>query len=196
MSAPDVGFNISTFKSQGLTLGGARPSLFTVLIPIIPAVVQADPTSTDKLSFTCRAGSLPAAAMGVIEVPYFGRKIKIKGDRTFADWSIQVMNDEDFLVRSMFEKWSNSMNAMESNVEAPGDEPLDAYKTDMLIAQYSKAGQMIRRYKMVGAWPSNVDAIEVDWDTTNQIETFRVTIAYDYWLPDLEVGQNSFLQLT
>jgi T4-like virus tail tube protein gp19 len=194
--AADSGFSITNFLSQGLTLGGARPALFNVQFPVLPGYIGIDASTISKLSFTCRASALPAATVGIVEVPYFGRKIKLHGDRTFADWNITVINDEDFLVRAGFEMWNNALNELQSNVENPGNEPLDQYKVDALIAQFGKAGQVIRRYKMIGAWPAAVEAIEVDWESQNQIETFRVTLAYDYWLPDFEQAPNVYLPNT
>jgi hypothetical protein len=186
------GFNISTFKTRGLTLGGARPALFEIyLIP--PPGVGADQDSQDKFRFTCRGASIPAATIQAIDIGYFGRKIKVQGDRTFTDWQVTVMNDEDFLVRSMFEKWSIALNRLESNVRDPnfsGDE--SSYKTDMNVIQYGKDGTVLRQYDIIGAFPTTVSDIQLDWDTTNQIETFTVTFAYDYWLP-AEEGVNSYL---
>ena len=180
------GFNISTFKTRGLTLGGTRPTLFEVYLNP-PQGVGADAESADKFRFTCRAAQLPAASIQAIDVGYFGRKIKVQGDRTFVDWTVTIMNDEDFLVRSMFEKWSNALNRLESNIRDPNfalDE--NAYKVDLNVIQYGKDGSVLRQYDIIGAFPTNVDAISLDWDTTNQIETFQVTFAYDYWLPALE----------
>ena len=186
------GFNISTFKTRGLTMGGARPTLFEIyLIP--PPGVGADQDSQDKFRFTCRGASIPAATIQAIDVGYFGRKIKVQGDRTFSDWQVTVMNDEDFLVRSMFEKWSNALNRLESNVRDTnfsGDE--NSYKTDMNVLQYGKDGTLIRQYDIIGAFPTTVSEIQLDWDTTNQIETFTVTFAYDYWLP-AEEDTNAYL---
>ena len=182
-----TGFNISTFKERGLLQGGARPALFEVYLTI-PDGVGATAGSDDKFRFTCRAAQLPAATVGTIEIPYFGRKIKLSGDRTFTDWTVTVMNDEDFLVRSMFEKWTNSLNRLEANLRDgnyAGDET--SYKAVMNVIQYGKSGEPIRAYDIIGAFPSAVDAITLDWDTTNQIETFQVTFAYDYWLPAAEL---------
>jgi hypothetical protein len=94
------------------------------------------------------------------------------------------MNDEDFLVRSMFEKWSNSLNRLEANVRDTaysGNE--NSYKTDLSVIQYGKDGTAIREYHIIGAFPTSVDAISLNWDSASQIETFGVTFAYDYWLP-------------
>jgi T4-like virus tail tube protein gp19 len=181
-----TGFNISTFKTRGLTLGGARPTLFEVYLSI-PAGVGADAGSADKFRFTCRAAQLPAATIGTVEVPYFGRRIKLQGDRVFADWTATIMNDEDFVVRSMFEKWSNALNRLESNIRDPyfaGNE--QSYKSELNVIQYAKDGAPIRQYNVIGAFPTAIDPITLDWDAQNQIETFNVTFAYDYWLPALE----------
>jgi len=190
------GFNISTFKSRGLTLGGARPALFEVFLRI-PTGVAADQSSADKFRFTCSAAQLPAASVGSIDVGYFGRKIKIAGDRTFQDWSVTIMNDEDFLVRSMFEKWSNSLNRLESNVRDTaysGNE--NSYKTDLSVIQYGKDGSLIRQYDIIGAFPTTVDAISLNWDSASQIETFGVTFSYDYWLPANETINSYASQAT
>lgn len=186
------GFNINTFKTDGLQYGGARPSLFEIILTI-PDGVAADSGSASKLRFTARAASLPAAQIGIVEVGYFGRRIKLAGDRVFPDWTISVMNDEDFLVRSMFEKWSNSLNRLESNLrDSAYGSGENSYKADIEIVQYTKDGAVARSYIMVGAFPTNVDAIELGWDAQNQIETFNVTFSYDYWLPNIE-DSNQYL---
>ena len=109
-----MAFNISSFKNNGLIYGGARASLFEFVLspPLVLSVNASVP-----LRFTCRASSIPASTVGQIEVPYFGRTIKLSGDRTFADWNVTIMNDEDFSVRRMFEEWSSLLNHNEFNLD-------------------------------------------------------------------------------
>ena len=180
-------FNISTFKSKGLEYGGARPALFNVDFQA-PTTIGINRNSLDKARFVCRAAELPASQIGSIDIGYFGRKIKIAGDRTFADWTVTIMNDEDFSVRSLFEAWSNSINRHISNVRdrSVAKENTGSYKTDLFVNQYSKDGEMIRSYSIIGAFPTNISAITLDWDNQNQIETFQTTFTYDYWVPILE----------
>jgi len=185
------GFNISTFKSRGLTLGGARPTLFEVYLNI-PSVVGADAASADKFRFTCSGAQLPPATIGTISTSYFGRQVKFAGDRTFSDWTVTVQNDEDFLVRSMFEKWSNSMNRLEANVRDAGYANENAYKSQLSVIQYGKEGNAIRQYDVIGAFPSSIDGISLNWESANQIETFTVSFTYDYWLPANEIN-NAYL---
>ena len=180
-------FNINSFRANGLRQGGARPTQFSVRFDTLPpGVGQGD--IAIQLEYLIRSASLPENELGRVEVPFFGRKIKFAGDREFADWQVTVMNDEDFKARSMFENWSNKMNALISNRMDPalGDET--AYKVDAMVFQYGKMGPgndagIIRSYKFVGIWPSVVSAIDVDWDATNMIETFDVRLVYDYFEP-------------
>lgn len=186
-------FDISRFKSGGLKFGGAHSALFQVIFnqtgttldtlsSNLPLVGQ------EKFTFTCRGASLPPAEIGVIEAPYFGRKIPLAGDRTFPPWTVTIMNDEDWTTRSMFEMWNNALNRLQSNIRDPafinGE---NNYKADFAVLQYAKTGEVIAQYNMIGAWPMVVDPIQLDWDNQNQIETFGVTFRYDYWLPDQSV---------
>jgi len=177
-------FNINTFKSNGLVYGGARPTLFEVYLSV-PQGIGIDNVSVDKFRFVCRAAELPASAVSAIEIPYFGRKIKVAGERAFADWSVTVMNDEDFAVRSMFETWSNALNRLVSNVRDPNINA-ENYKADLEIIQYGKDGTELRSYQLVGAFPTEIGNIALDWDSSNAVESFSVNFSYDYWIPVTE----------
>lgn len=170
-----MAFNVQEMRSQ-LQLGGARGSLFQVILqnPV-------NGTGDIKAPFMIKAASLPPSTIGTIEVPYFGRKVKVPGDRTFDEWTVTVINDEDFLVRNALEQWSNSINAHQSNVrEFASASPL-LLKSQAEITQFSKTGVPVRTYKFDGLWPSNISEIETNWETTDTIEEFTVTFQYDWW---------------
>lgn len=179
-------FNISAFKSNGLVYGGARPSLFNVFMSV-PTGIGIDNVSIDKFRFVCKTAELPESAVGTIEVPYFGRKIKVAGDRTFADWGVTVLNDEDFSVRAMFEAWSNALNRLVANIRDP-NLATENYKVDLDVLQYGKDGTTIRAYQLIGAWPTAIGPIGLNWESQNQIEEFTVNFAYDYWVPLIETS--------
>ena len=181
-----MAFNIDEFKTRGLQYGGARPALFQVAVTP-PAPIGLDLTSAQKFLFAAQASSIPESTVGSIEVPYFGRKIKIAGDRTFGDWRVTVMNDEDFGVRAMFEKWSNALNRLVSNTRQ-AEVDFENYKAVMNVIQYGKDGSVLREYEIIGAFPTTIDAIDLNWDSQNQIESFNVSFAYDYWVPLVEIS--------
>jgi len=175
-----MAFNIEQFTKQGLKYGGARPSLFQVVVTT-PTGVALQSAGILKFPFVCRAAELPESTIGNIEIPYFGRKIKVAGERSFADWTVTVMNDEDFAVRSMFEAWHNSINTIVSNLRLAS--PIEEYKTVVDVTQFAKDGEVIRSYQLVGAFPTSISGITLGWDSANAIEEFTVTFAYDYWIP-------------
>ena len=170
-----MAFNINEIRSQ-LSLGGARPALFQVIMNN-----PANPAGDAKLPFMARAAQIPASTVGTIEVPYFGRKIKIAGDRTFAEWTVTVVNDEDFLIRNAMEEWMNAINSHVENLrEFAAAGPSD-YKTDATVTQFSKTGAPIREYKFVGIFPTDLAEIPVSWESIDEIQQFDITFQYDYW---------------
>ena len=170
-----MAFNINELRSQ-LTGGGAKASLFQVQI-FNPATSSA----FDKTPFMIKASSLPASTLGMVEVPYFGRKMKIAGDRTFEEWNVTVINDEDFLVRNAMEQWSASINSHQGNRSSYASPTSLQYKSTATITQLSKSGTAIREYTFNGIYPTSVAAIEMAWGTVDEIEEFQVTFAYDWW---------------
>lgn len=166
-----MAFNINQFKSE-LVGGGARPTLFQVQItnPVAPG-------ADFKVPFMVRAAGIPESTLGQYTVPYFGRQVKYAGDRTFADWTVTVINDEDFAIRNAMEAWSNFINSHDSNTRALPQQ----YKSTGLITQYSKDGSALRTYVFEGMYPVTIDAIQMDWSQTDTIEEFGVTFQYDLW---------------
>lgn len=188
-----MAFNIDAFRANGLIGGGARPALFEVRIPTPPPGVVT--TALKDMIFLVQASQLPSSIIQPIEVPYFGRSIKVAGDREFQDWTITVMNDEDFGLRNFFEAWHNKINSLISNRQDSDTQALLDYKVTAEVIQYGKAGPgddsgIIRAYNFSGLFPIQVDAIALDWERKNTIETFDVTFSYDYWVPSV-FGQGS-----
>ena len=102
---------ISDFKSK-LTGGGARPNLFEVELAF-PDAVAIDNDVLQKTRFLVKAAALPASTIAPVEIPFRGRILKVAGDRTFETWTITVINDTDFVIRSAMEKWMNVINKLE-----------------------------------------------------------------------------------
>ena len=173
-----MAFNINEFKSQ-LTGGGARSNLFQVQI-----LNPVDSTADFKVPFMASASTLPASSIASIDtIKYFGRTIKYAGERTFAQWSVTIINDEDFLVRNAMEAWMNGIASHDTNLQSlPQD-----YKSNALITQYSKSGDPLRTYKFEGLFPTSVAAQTMDWDTDG-IQTFDVTFSYDLWMVEGNTG--------
>jgi hypothetical protein len=170
-----MAFNVNEFAGA-LKAGGARPSLFQVQITNpINGVADA------QVPFLCKAAQIPESSVSAVDVPYFGRNIKLAGTRTFAEWSPTIINDEDFAIRNAMEQWSNAINSFQGNINNAGGTAPSLYKANAQVTQYSKTGEILRVYDFVGIFPTTVAAIDLGWENGDAIEEFQITFAYDYW---------------
>ena len=167
---------ISDFKSR-LSGGGARPNLFEVELAF-PDAVAIENDVLQKARFLVKAAALPASTIAPIDVPFRGRILKIAGDRTFETWTITVINDTDFSLRSAFEKWMNTINKMS---DATGVVDPEAYQKDATVKQLDRDGSVLRSYKFWDIFPTNISTIDVSYETTDTIEEFTVEMQVQWW---------------
>jgi len=190
---------ISQFKSK-LIGGGVRPNLFEVQVNFPDGVnlgIQNDGGGEfdgDRFRFLCKAASLPASNVGNIDIPFRGRTLKVAGDRTVDDWSITVINDEDFGHRRAFEAWAQNIAQYG---DSSGLTDPSSYMGQATVYQLGRndAGQqgsnspatdskILAQYKFVDIWPTTVDAIELSYDTGDTIQEFGVTLKVQYYYPE------------
>jgi len=167
---------ISDFKSR-LSGGGARPNLFEVELAF-PNAVAIDNDVLQKSRFLVKAAALPASTIAPIDVPFRGRILKIAGDRTFETWTITVLNDTDFSIRSAFEKWMNIINKMS---DATGLVDPEAYQKDATVRQLDRDGSVLRSYKFWDIFPTNISTIDLSYETTDTLEEFTVELQVQWW---------------
>ena len=175
-----AGFNVGSFRAA-MTGDGARANLFEVSLK---------PPSSDggviqKITYMAKAAQLPGSVVGMAPLSYFGRELKFPGNRTFPDWTITIINDEDFAIRNIMERWMAGINTHTTNVRSslfaagPG---AGGYSVDADVHQYGKTGGVpIKSYKFYGMFPIDISPIELDWGTNDAIEEFTVTFAYQWW---------------
>ena len=103
--------------------------------------------------------------------------MKVAGDRTFDTWSITVINDTDFAIRSAFEKWMNTMNRVSDNTGLTN--PAD-YQADAYIYQLDRNGDTLRKYHFYDIFPTAVAPIELSYDAQG-IQEFTVELQVLWW---------------
>ena len=182
------------FKSK-LAGGGARPNLFEASINSFPTAIQeawdnSSEAEGGAFKFLCKSTALPASNLGSIEIPFRGRTLKVAGDRTFDDWTVTIINDEDFRLRTAFERWSNVMSQLD---DATGVTNPTSYMTDAFIQQLGRGPEVgaatnnggntsiLRSYKFFDVFPVTVGEIALSYDTTDALEEFDVTFRYQYF---------------
>jgi hypothetical protein len=166
---------ITDFKSK-LTGGGARSNLFEVVLSF-PDIAPADGNVLDKARFLVKAANLPASNVSSIDVAFRGRVLKVAGDRTFDSWTVTVINDTDFAIRSAFEKWMNTMNRVSDNT---GVTDPAAYQADAFVYQLDRDGSTLRAYHFYDVFPTQISAINLSYDTEG-IQEFTVEFQVHWW---------------
>lgn len=177
--------NVSSFLNQ--VRQGVRPNMFQVDM-VFPGNIGLTSASSDQelVTLMCKSAALPASNVGVIEVPFRGRTVKIAGDRTFDNWTATFINDRDMKVRSKFEQWLGALNEHQANktLADGGEDPIN-YTTSVFVKQLEKdesaGGDTLREYKLWYAFPTSVSAIDLAYDSNDQIEEFTVEFQYSYW---------------
>lgn len=187
---------ISNFKSK-LSGGGARPNLFEVEIPSLPENISSFwnlEQEADDFKFLCKTAALPASNISPIDIPFRGRILKVAGDRTFDPWTVTVINDENFRLRTAFERWMNEISRLEnaSGIVNPSDYMTTAYvhqlgrgaDAEPNASSDSAAGTAIRplrTYKFFDIFPTSISAIDLSYDSSDTIEEYTVEFQVQYW---------------
>ena len=178
-----MAFTLTEFKSN-LKQGGARPALFTVDLNY-PTIIEAPPTAS---RFLIKGATIPASTIGTHEVFFHGKPHKIAGDRTFDTWDTTIINDEDYGIRIALEKWMdlisdhklNTRNRERGFNSSEGENA--SYKTRIKVTQFSKSGKELHHYHFIGAFPTALSTINLDWGTS-EIEEYTCTWTYERWMP-------------
>jgi hypothetical protein len=168
---------IATISNIASGIGlGARPNLFQ--ISFAGGLVGA---TTSTISLLCKAGQVPASTIGIIDVPMIGgRRYKIGGERSFADWTVTVMNDGTFGNRTLLETYQKLFVFNDYNSVTIGNRSTTPLTT-VTVEHLGAAGEVTRTYTLNNCWPSEISTIDLSYDTTDALEEFSVTWTYDYF---------------
>ena len=190
---------ITGFKER-LAGGGARPNLFEVEISNFPEPIKSlwstgPGQQAETFKFLCKTAALPASNVSPIDVPFRGRILKVAGDRTFDVWTVTVINDEDFQLRTAFELWMNHISKLENNTGATSPA---SYMTDAYVHQLGRGAgtrnsdkgsdspnntaiTSLRTYKFYDIFPTNVSEIALSYDSSDTIEEYTVEFQVQWW---------------
>jgi len=172
-----MAFELSDFQAK-LKGGAARPTLFLASLANpsgIPGI-----TFDDTTSFFIKAAQIPASTIPELIVPFMGKELKIAGDRTFEPWTITIINDIDFTARSLLEEWMAGIAHHNATAGTTGD--ISGYGAQLSVKHYKDSEETpSAEYQFIGAWPSQLDAIELGWDNKDAVEEYGCTFSYQYW---------------
>lgn len=177
-----MAFNINAFQQQ---LGaGARPNLFQVDL--------GSKVSNESTSFLVTAASLPGRTIGTASAFYRGRELKLAGDMVFAPWTTTILNDTEFKIRDAIESWMTDLIESAPNKTPGSNETGDpvGYFDNITVYQLDKSGEVLRTYRLINAWPSDISEVPLSFDANDQISSFTCTWQYQHIIV-VEMGQSS-----
>jgi hypothetical protein len=132
-----------------------------------------------NFSFLTKAAALPSSTVGLIEVPFRGRRLKLAGDRVFNEWTATVINDESFAIRAALETHQSSFTDVDFEAISLGDRT--AGRSTLTVSQLDAAGVAVRTYSLINCFASEIGTIDLSYDTTDTVEEYTVTWTYDYF---------------
>ena len=187
-----MSFTVSEFKSNlAAGGGGARPALYEVSINNShDTTLSFGPTSTStpaNSGLLVKAASIPPANIAPLAVNYAGRAYKWSGFRTFDNWTVTVLNDEDFKIRGQMMDWMRIISGkLDGTRNTDYGSPVTTgttagyYEGNATVKQLGKDGAVKQVYKFYNLWPTELAEIAVDW-SQDAIQEYTIGFAYDYW---------------
>jgi hypothetical protein len=168
-----ISFDVNRFKSS-LTSGGARSNQFAVQLSF-PTYVQGAALAVARAPFLVTAAELPGQTVNPTITFYRGREVKLAGDRVFAPFSFNVINDADFSIRTALEQW---MNGMDDLINKTGRLNPSEYQRDMQVYQLDRNGKILKEYRIFGSFPTDIGPVALDFQSNDQISSFQVQFQF------------------
>jgi hypothetical protein len=169
-------FNVNQFKAF-MVGGGARANQFFVNLSF-PGYVGGGTIATAQAAFLCSATSLPGSVVNPTIVQYRGREVKFSGERTFAPWTVTIMNDASFNVRNKLEKWMEGMNGLANN---NGRTNPQEYQKDLNVTQLDRNNNPLKIYSIKSAFPVDLSEVALAYGDNDTIETYTCTFQYQHY---------------
>jgi hypothetical protein len=106
-------------------------------------------------------------------------------------------------VRALFEDWANSINSHEANTAERflPNSGSTGYMADLFVSQLEKdaevGGSVIRTYQLHHCFPTNVSAIDLAYDSNDQVSEFTVEWQYSFFTAGVgDVGKATGTKLS
>lgn len=146
--------------------GMAYTNLFSITMP--------KSNLSDSLQFRGKGSQLPSSEVGVMEIPYRGRKLKVPAQRSFSEWTVTVMETKSMEVRSKFEEWMDELDGSDTGLRNPDQ------LIDITVHLLNGNGSKAISFTLYGAFPTSIGAIDLSFDEQTAPLEYQVTFNYSY----------------
>ncbi len=128
-----------------------------------------------------KSASLPGRRVDVIKAPYMGVNFNVPGLVTYTNsdsWSVSFYCDEELQLRQKLEV---AQNTNFSTFNSIGDISLPDETCRVELNVINDKFDVIAQYLLVGAFITDLGAVEYRMTGNGAIQEIKATIAYQYW---------------
>lgn len=160
-------FNLQDFMSKNKDF--ARGYTFYI-------IVNGGHVTEQDQRYLVRSSSLPTTTNPAATVNWQGNAYKIGTTQEFSDFTVTYSSDIFDRLRNQYLTWSRKIHDPQTNLHGHPE----AYMVDIDLEHLSHFdGNVIMKYKLVGAWPSQVGELALDYGNKD-VAQFSVTFTYQY----------------
>lgn len=160
-----------------ITLDSFKDSFDDILRPNRFLFAIDDEQWDEDFGYMCKSCSLPGRTINDININWCGMTYHVPGDPSFNTITVTFLNDNKYSLRKYFEDWLNLISNETTNEKLSHNE----VKSKLQIDQLKGDGTSICSYSLFYAHPTEISEIELDYDSSDAIETFTVTFSYSYF---------------
>lgn len=169
-----MALSIDTFLASGIKKEGlSKPYLFEVSINKF----------NNSLSFWAKGASIPGHSVNMVGIPFQGRLFKYPGEKNFADFSITVINQENYDLRKEFELWAKEIS---DNLTGGSTRNIKKIWRNIIVSQFkSDHSESTIYFELHDAFIVDISPMELNWENVSATQDFTVTFSYQYYTDSL-----------
>jgi hypothetical protein len=127
------------------------------------------------VAMLCESCTLPGRAITTIDMQNVKQSIKVPYTYINEDVTFTFLLTNDYYMRKMFDQWMG----MVFNIDTYTMNYKSEYVTDVRIAQLNKQNIPIYTVRLENAYPTGINAINLDNNAENSIQKVTVNLTYE-----------------
>ncbi len=173
-----IGDFISMMKNVGLAK--QNNYTFEFMTPLLYGGEDNNTLNLRDMQLLCASCVLPGVNIDTVPVRSFGETYQMPNDKTYGTMSSTFYVDNHFLVKKMFDVWTNKI----MNRESRTFEFYDNYTTQVSITVFDKYGYPHYEMTLEDAYPKSISDIQLSQDNHDFMKV-DITWSYRRWTAGL-----------
>lgn len=129
------------------------------------------------LLMQCQSAQKPGITLTPIEVQVFGHTLEYAGNLTYShDMTVEYVENRMMQITSILEGWAELIRNHETQHGGYHSE----YARDAYMTVFDNKGAIVKKYRIVGCWPTQVPEISFNGSSSTLI-MLSTTFKYDWY---------------